>query len=62
MGASFTTTEVPAEMQDQYEEMRAEMIEAVAEEDETLLDKYMADEDLTPRRTCAKECARLPMP
>ena len=47
-GASFTTTEVPAELQDQYEEMRAEMIEAVAEEDESLLEKYMADEPLTP--------------
>ncbi|WFS63670.1 elongation factor G [Pseudodesulfovibrio thermohalotolerans] len=47
-GASFTTTEVPAELQDQYEEMRAEMIEAIAEEDETLLEKYMAEEELTP--------------
>ena len=47
-GASFTTIEVPAELQDQYEEMRAEMIEAIAEEDESLLEKYMADEPLTP--------------
>ncbi|MEF2230018.1 MAG: elongation factor G [Pseudodesulfovibrio sp.] len=47
-GASFSTTEVPAELQDQYELMRAEMIEAVAEEDETLLEKFMADEPLTP--------------
>ncbi|EGB16601.1 translation elongation factor G [Pseudodesulfovibrio mercurii] len=47
-GASFTTTEVPAELQDQYEEMRAEMIEAIAEEDESLLEKYMAEEEITP--------------
>jgi len=47
-GASFTVTDVPANLQDQYELMRAEMIEAVAEEDETLLEKFMADEPLTP--------------
>jgi elongation factor G len=47
-GASFVTTEVPADLQDQYEEMRSDMIEAIAEEDETLLDRYMADEELTP--------------
>jgi len=47
-GASYTTKDVPAEFQDQYEEMRAEMIEAIAEEDETILEKYMAEEPLTP--------------
>jgi len=47
-GASFSTVEVPAELQDQYELMRSEMIEAIAEEDETLLEKYMADEPITP--------------
>jgi len=44
----FTTTDVPADLQDQYEVMRSDMIEAIAEEDETLLDRYMADEELTP--------------
>ena len=47
-GASFTTTEVPAELEEQYELMRAEMIEAIAEEDEALLEKFMNDEPLTP--------------
>jgi elongation factor G len=47
-GTSFTTTEVPEELRDQYEMMRAEMIEAIAEEDETLLDKYMSDIEVTP--------------
>ena len=47
-GASFSTVDVPAELQDQYEEMRSEMIEAIAEEDENLLDKYMADEEISP--------------
>ena len=46
-GASYSTVDVPADLQDQYEEMRAEMIEAIAEEDEAILEKYMADEELT---------------
>jgi elongation factor G len=47
-GTSFTTTEVPEDLRDQYEMMRAEMIEAIAEEDEALLDKYMSDVEVTP--------------
>jgi elongation factor G len=46
-GATFQVTDVPADMQDNYELMRAEMIEAIAEEDETLLDRFMSDEELT---------------
>ncbi len=44
----YSTTDVPKDLQDQYEIMRSDMIEAVAEEDEVLLDRYMADEELTP--------------
>jgi elongation factor G len=47
-GTSFETVDVPEDLQDQYEIMRAEMIEAIAEEDEALLDKFMNDEPLTP--------------
>lgn len=47
-GATFQVTDVPADMQDQYELMRAEMIEAIAEEDEALLERFMSDEELTP--------------
>jgi len=43
----FTTTDIPADLADQCEIMRSEMIEAIAEEDEALLEKYMADEELT---------------
>jgi len=46
-GTSFTTVDVPANLQDQYELMRAEMIEAIVEEDEILLEKFMNDEELT---------------
>nr|WP_155931594.1 elongation factor G [Pseudodesulfovibrio alkaliphilus] len=47
-GTSFQVTDVPADLQDQYELMRVELIEAIAEEDEVLLEKFMADEELTP--------------
>ncbi|BDQ39038.1 elongation factor G [Pseudodesulfovibrio nedwellii] len=46
-GASFSTVDVPEELQDQYELMRSEMIEAIAEEDEVLLERYMTEEELT---------------
>jgi elongation factor G len=47
-GTSYETVDVPDDLQDQYELMRAEMIEAIAEEDETLLEKFMGDEEITP--------------
>ncbi len=46
-GTNLRVEEVPADLMDKYEEMRAEMIEAVAEEDETLLEKYLGGEELT---------------
>ena len=46
-GAQFTEEDVPAELKDLYEEKRHELIEAVAEEDEALLEKYLGGEDLT---------------
>ncbi len=46
-GAEFTITDVPAELQEIFEEKRMEMLEAVAEEDEVLLEKYLETSDLT---------------
>ena len=46
-GAQFTDEAVPAELKDLFEEKRHELIEAVAEEDEALLEKYLGGEDLT---------------
>lgn len=46
-GAEFAVIDVPADLQDLYEEKRHEMIEAVAEEDEVLLEKYLGGEELT---------------
>lgn len=46
-GANFTYEDVPAEYQEQFDELRLEMLEAVAEEDEALLEKYLGGEELT---------------
>ena len=47
-GREYTETEVPAELKDRYEELRLAMLEAVAEEDDSLLEKYLGGEDISP--------------
>ena len=46
-GLTMTYGPVPEELQDLYEEKRFEMMEAVAEEDEELLNKYLEGGELT---------------
>ena len=46
-GAEFVEEDVPADMQDLYDEKHHELLEAVAEEDEVLLEKYLGGETLT---------------
>ncbi|WMW65607.1 elongation factor G [Nitratidesulfovibrio liaohensis] len=46
-GVEFTEEDVPADMMDLYLEKRLAMVEAVAEEDEALLEKYLGGEELT---------------
>ncbi len=48
LGARVNYEPIPAEYQDQYETLRLEMLEAIAEEDEALLDKYLGGEELSP--------------
>ncbi|WP_320176305.1 elongation factor G [Maridesulfovibrio sp.] len=48
MGKDYSIEDIPADLMDQYEAMRLEMIEAIAEEDEELLDKYLGGEELSP--------------
>jgi len=55
-GAEFIEGPVPADMQELFEVKRLEMIEAIAEEDEALLDRYVAGEDLTDEEII--ECIR----
>ncbi|MBT8263967.1 MAG: GTP-binding protein, partial [Muriicola sp.] len=45
MGATFDIIDIPAEMKEEVKEYRAMLIEAVAEYDETLMEKFFEDED-----------------
>jgi elongation factor G len=47
MGKVFEDGPVPAEMKEQYDEWRAKLIEKIAEQDDVLLNKFFAGEDLT---------------
>ena len=45
MGATFDVVEIPEEMKDEVNEYRANLIEAVAEYDDALLEKFFEDPD-----------------
>ncbi|GAB2974163.1 elongation factor G [Actinotalea caeni] len=47
MGAAYKVEEIPADLQEKAEQYRSELIEAVAESDEELLEKYLGGEELT---------------
>jgi len=47
LGTDMQDTEIPEEVQQLAEEYRVKLIEAVAETDEALLEKYLAEEELT---------------
>ena len=47
MGMTFEYGEIPADMADEVEEMREYMIEAAAEANEELMEKYLEDGELT---------------
>jgi elongation factor G len=46
-GKEYEKVDIPAEFQEQYEAMHLELIEAIAEENEELLDKYLGGEEIT---------------
>ncbi len=45
MGATFEVIDIPEDMKEEVHQYRAELIEAVAEYDEALLEKFFEDED-----------------
>ncbi len=45
LGATFDIVDIPSEMEEEVKEYRAALIEAVAEYDENLLEKFFEDED-----------------
>jgi len=56
-GAQLVIDEIPADMMLLYDEKRLEMVEAVAEEDEAMLEKYLSEGDLSPEEiiTCIRK-------
>lgn len=47
MGQKFEEVDVPADMLDKAKEYRAKLIEAIAENDEAMMNKYLAGEELS---------------
>ena len=47
LGKEIEETEIPAELLDEAKKLRAKLVEKVAENDETLLDSYIANSDLS---------------
>ena len=52
-GAKLKLDEIPADMLALYDEKRLEMLEAVAEEDEVMLEKYLSEGELSPEEIIA---------
>jgi len=46
-GATFDIIDVPADLKAKYDELRQVMLEAVVEEDEALMEKYLAGDELS---------------
>ena len=47
LGAAYEVEEIPADLKEKAEEYRNELVEAIAESDEVLLEKYLGGEELT---------------
>ena len=47
LGETYDTIEIPADLQEKADEYRTKLLEAVAETDEALLEKYFGGEELT---------------
>ena len=47
MGAKYEIEEIPADLQDRVDKFRSELLEAVAETDDDLLEKFLGGEELT---------------
>jgi len=48
MGAKCVYEDIPADLEQQYKDLRFQMVESIAEEDEALMEKYLGGEELTP--------------
>ncbi len=52
-GAKFEVVDIPADLKDQAEEYRAKLVEAAAEADESLMEKYFEGEELSKEEIVA---------
>ena len=52
-GEDYTIEEIPADMADKAKQARHEMIETLAENDDTIMEKYLAGEDLSEEEIIA---------
>ncbi|MBN2139564.1 MAG: elongation factor G [Desulfovibrionaceae bacterium] len=53
LGAEYSVTDIPEDMRERCALLRQELLEAVSEEDETLLDKYVSGEEIGPEEIMA---------
>jgi elongation factor G len=53
LGAKYDDVEIPADLQDQAKEYREKLIEAVAESDDTLFEKFVEGQPITERELVA---------
>ncbi|MEA2051030.1 MAG: elongation factor G [Campylobacterota bacterium] len=53
MGSNYHVEDIPAELQDQAEEYREKMVEAAAESDDDLMEKYLEEGELTEEEIVA---------
>ncbi len=60
MGNDMRTEPIPEDMSEQAQEYHDNLIEAVAENDEELMMKYLEGEELTRRSESRRLCVRLP--
>ncbi|NLD75181.1 MAG: elongation factor G, partial [Acidimicrobiales bacterium] len=47
LGAKFDVVDIPAELQDTADEYRQELIDAISHHDDTILEKFLGDEEIT---------------
>ncbi len=57
LGTEFETEEIPADLKDKAEEYRTQLIEACADYDDELMEKYLAEEEI-PHERIAKSLHR----
>jgi elongation factor G len=48
LGASWTVTDIPADLADQADEYRQDLIDVLSETDETVMEKFINEEELSP--------------